>query len=345
MMNSKEPRRFKQRPRVPVYAAIDVGSHNVRMALYAIEEGTAHATHPHKIKALNDTHECNLGKGIKTDNPMLNREYLANAIDAVSSFRRVLEEHNIKPENTCAVMTAAIRAVSGTERGQEDIAQLAQAFGGRPMYILTGEEEAILDGEAINIAAKSLRDFDGKRCSAAFAAIGGGSIQLGVLSSWGQIENPVSLPYGVYPLMEESGGDIERAGKILNGILLDHYPIDRHKVLVALGRNWRAVGDAACDKGSQILEGDDIRKKLIQMTHRERDYFVAKGGRVEKCADTLPLAAAMLRRVAKHFDSKKLLFLDATIRDAIAHQMHAYRMDNAKKKSPGLGRLFSHLTP
>jgi exopolyphosphatase/pppGpp-phosphohydrolase len=241
-------------------------------------------------------------------------------------------------------MTAAIRAVEHTKQGEKDIKKLASAFKNRAYKILSGSEEATLVGEAVKLVCpKGWITHKGKKTSMAFAAIGGGSVELGVITPEGDIENALALPLGIITLKEESDGKIDQAGKIFNSALKKHYREDKHKILAVIGGNWRGLGEAVCHphRLPTVLEGKKIRSTLLQATRYGEKYYRSLGGRPQKRAAFMSMSAAMLRRVAKHFGAKKIIFLESTIRDAMAQQMHALNTGRLTSASPGLERLFS----
>ncbi|MDE2029365.1 MAG: hypothetical protein KGI97_02255, partial [Alphaproteobacteria bacterium] len=119
-----------------------------------------------------------------------------------------------------------------------------------------------------------------------------------------------------------------------------HYPKQRHHTLCVIGGYWRALGEAVCSQAlPAVLRNGSIRHTLISATHRKESFYKAKGGRISERAKSMPMAAAMLRRVGAHFDAQKIVFLETTVRDAMAQTM--CDRDCGKPIPPGLERLFS----
>jgi exopolyphosphatase/pppGpp-phosphohydrolase len=324
----------------PTYGIIDIGSNNCHLSIY----GIGHDGLLHKLKSLGKTETCKLGEGIWNKSPVLKSKNLDCAVESMGAFRAILTDHSIPAQNTLVVMTEAIRTVQGTPLGDAAITRIIAGAEHLPTYILSGEEEANADGLAINLFCPQSLKLAGRRCASAFAAIGGGSIQFGIITPWGAITDAISLPYGIIRLMEESGGNIEKAILLFNNVLKEHCSKLQQDNLIVLGRQWRALGDVACQGRSRILKGNDIGQTLIHGASDEKKFHHINK-RVRECQPYLPLSAAMLDCVIKRFETTQLEFVDTTIRDAFATTLHAINTGRVSTRPAGLERLFSHLTP
>jgi exopolyphosphatase/pppGpp-phosphohydrolase len=343
----KELKKIKNTPSsiVPIYAAIDVGSNNVRMDMYGLDA----AGHLTKAKITEETlFPCKLAEGMSEKHTEIKKENLALAVAAMSAFDAILTTYKIETKNTCAIMTEAMRVVQNTPQGAKTIAQLATAFHNRPFTIITGEEEATLVGRAVKISCpKGWNNLQGKKCDMAFASIGGGSIELGSISAKGKIRDAIALPFGIHPLIEKSDNDITSAKKILKQALRREDGLQQsYDILAVMGGNWRALGEAICKSPlPATLNGGTINATLDSAMRRSKKQYEALGGRPKKRAEFMQMAAATLQQTVDHFDAKKILFLETTVRDAMAHQMHALSTGKFTRPSRGLERLFSPSAP
>ena len=346
---------------VPVYAAVDVGSNNVRMDLYGVDARGC-------VRKIDITEEtvfpCTLSQGMTKKKPVVKRKNLALAVKAMRAFDAILIKYDIKPENTCTVMTAFARDIQDTVQGKKDIARLAKAYRYRPLRGMspegttlrqlaarkssksdratTEEEEAILIGIAVKIACpRGWRNHRGKRTSIVFGAQGGGSFELGVMTAAGKIKHATALPLGIHPLIKKGRNRPFAAAKIVAHSLHKHYPGHEHKIMAAIGGGFRALAEVECGHLPPAVLKGNIDKKLTRAMHCKPKYYRSLGGSPARRAPYMATGAATLRQAVRHFKANKVIILNKTLRDAMAQQMHALRTGRIRSPSRGLEQLFS----
>ncbi|MDR3450883.1 MAG: hypothetical protein P4M15_14280 [Alphaproteobacteria bacterium] len=323
-----------------LYAAIDIGSGNLRLRIYRPNgDGLLHNLGNFRIDA-------HLAEGISPEKPKISRDNLNIAVQTLHAFNDTLSAFNIRPENVCAVMTAAIRAVENTDQGQQDIQTLAEAYGRDRWFIASEEEEARLVALAATMSCpRELRQFDGKTKDMAFAAIGGGSVELGIVAADDSVKNPVALPYGVHPLLEQFGSKHAQSGKIIDKALQKHFANTHCDILAAGGGNWRVVGSTVGDVHLPPTLGKKGFERLKDAARKKESFFRAQGGEIAERAKFVPVSAAALWRIARHFHVKRIVFFEATMADAIAQQLYLLDSGQTTRPAQGLERLYGHSAP
>jgi len=173
----------------PLRAAIDIGSNTFRL-LIARPVTNEHASPP--WKTVYYTHRIvRLGEGLHHSGK-LSEAGMRRAATALEEFVGIITAHGIKPEDTHAVATAAMR---DAENGKDFSYRIGQETG-LHIRIIEGESEAAmsLQGAAAVLETKTWKDmllFD----------IGGGSTEF-IRASNGNLCDAISRKLGVVRLVD-----------------------------------------------------------------------------------------------------------------------------------------------
>lgn len=201
-------------PKYRPVAVVDIGSNSVRLVVY---DGLRRSPSP----IFNEKILCGLGKGIAITGK-LDELAVVRALSALRRFRALCQQ--ICCEKIFALATAASREASN---GKEFIAAAEQALGAG-IRILSGKEEAKF--AAMGVIA-GIPEADG-----IVGDLGGGSLELIDVRD-GKLYDGVTLPLGSLRLFDLSGGDVDRARKIVDEYLEDTKVLPKLK-----GRSFYAVG-------------------------------------------------------------------------------------------------------
>jgi exopolyphosphatase/guanosine-5'-triphosphate,3'-diphosphate pyrophosphatase len=207
-------------PGINPISVVDIGSNSVRLVIY---EGLSRAP----TVLFNEKVLCGLGKGLAATGRM-DETAIARALAALKRFRALSEQARAFEMHVLA--TAAAREA---ENGAVFI-DSAEAILGRPIKVLTGEEEARYS--AMGIIA-GYYDPDGIA-----GDLGGGSLELvdvqGANYSGGQ-----TLPLGGLRLAELSGNSISKARTIARQQLKKATVLNgaAGRTFYAVGGTWRNI--------------------------------------------------------------------------------------------------------
>ena len=169
---------------MPPVAVIDIGSNSIKLLVAG--KGDSGRLAARQIRTI----EARISAGISLENPRLGPEGAVCGIRAVAEL--VADASAFGPQEIIIVATSAVR---GAANGREFCASI-QAETGRPVRILTGEEEAnlIARGLLCDPALESLRDFY-------VFDLGGGSLECLDFRDRRAVQ-AVSLPLGCVRLTE-----------------------------------------------------------------------------------------------------------------------------------------------
>lgn len=201
-------------------AVVDIGSNSVRLVVY---EGATRSPAP----LFNEKVLCGLGRTIATTG-QLSPKGVELALRALRRFRSLCDQMDC--ERVEVIATAAAREA---ENGPGFIAEARDAMGA-PITVLTGQREAEL--AALGVAA-GLQHVDG------FAGdLGGGSLELIDIKDGG-LAGGLTLPLGSLRLMDQSGGNLAKAAKIVDAELdkIDTLKDGKGRTFYPVGGTWRAL--------------------------------------------------------------------------------------------------------
>src|SRR5437868_7117436 len=130
----------------------------------------------------------------------LDESGMASALDALARYRALCDGHNVI--DVSAVATSAARDASNGR----DFIRRAEKVLGRPIRILSGEEEARIAAEG---TLAGIPNADGL-----VADLGGGSLDMVTVEA-NRTGIAASLPFGPLRLMDLSGGNLGKARDIV----------------------------------------------------------------------------------------------------------------------------------
>ncbi len=207
-------------PKYRPVAVVDIGSNSVRLVVY---DGLRRSPSP----VFNEKVLCGLGKGIALTGK-LNESSIVRALAALRRFRALIRQIGVK--ETFVVATAAAREA---KNGKEFVDRAEEALGAR-ISVLTGKEEARF--AALGVIA-GCPEADG-----VVGDLGGGSLELIDIRK-GKLYDGITLPLGALRLIDMSGGDMDRARKIVDEALGQTKVLERlnGRTFYAVGGTWRNI--------------------------------------------------------------------------------------------------------
>ncbi len=197
-------------------AVVDIGSNSVRLVVY---DGLRRSPAP----IFNEKILCGLGKGVAITG-RLNGPAIERALSALRRFKTLVKQIGVK--QVFAVATAAAREA---ENGEEFIEQAERALGAG-IRVLTGKEEARFAALGVLSGTPEADGLAGD--------LGGGSLELIDIKN-GKLNDGITLPIGPLRLIDLSGGNMDRAQKIV-----DDYLVKAPILKQLAGRTFYAVGGA-----------------------------------------------------------------------------------------------------
>ncbi|MGI9464564.1 MAG: exopolyphosphatase [Aestuariivirgaceae bacterium] len=206
---------YRERPpKFRPVGVVDIGSNSVRLVIYDSQRRAAAPVFNEKVL-------CGLGKGMAKTGE-LSPQGADRALAALARFRTLCRA--IDTNRLYAVATAAAREATN---GKAFITAAETALD-QPIQVLSGKQEARLAAFGV---IGGIPDADG-----IVGDLGGGSLEL-VDVSHGEQFNGVTLPLGPLRLMDDSGGSIEKARKIV-----DEHLANTDLLSSMAGRSFYAVG-------------------------------------------------------------------------------------------------------
>jgi exopolyphosphatase / guanosine-5'-triphosphate,3'-diphosphate pyrophosphatase len=278
-------------PKYRPVAVVDIGSNSVRLVVY---DGLRRSPAP----IFNEKILCGLGKGVAISGK-LNEAAIARALQALRRFKTLIKQIGVK--DTFAVATAAAREASN---GEEfiNLAEKALGFG---ISVLTGKEEARY--AALGVLAGT-PEADGVA-----GDLGGGSLELIDIRE-GKLHDGITLPIGPLRLIDLSGGDMDRATKIVDEYLVK-LPILKQlkdRSFYAVGGTWRNLARIHMAQAKYPLhvlhhytmnhkQAEGIAELVSGLTSSSlKDVKDMSKSRV----DTMPFGAMVLDRLLVHSKAK-----------------------------------------
>lgn len=275
-------------PKSRLAGIIDIGSNSVRLVICEVMGASILQTFNEKVMA-------GLGEGVPKTG-QLSPKGVEAALKALSRYRAILRALNV--ETYQAVATAAVRMASD---GDAFLKQAGKVLG-RPIRLLSGEDEARLSARGVDLSIHDpvglIGDLGGS--SLEFKRIGlengpevGESLMLGPLALGDLVSDPKELRKRIRDTLKTS--------EVLNGAKGRFY---------AVGGAWRAFGRL-------VMEMDKYPLQVLQ-GFQVNDGQVARAAKL--CIDSLSNAAARQqietidKRRAKHFPMAAIL-----IEEILAH--------------------------
>lgn len=299
---SKGPATGSNKARGPV-AIVDIGSNSVRLVVYESQSRIA-------ASLQNEKSICAIGREMVTTG-RLHAEGCEAALEALSRFRMIADGLNV--EHCDAVATAAARDASN---GAEFIRR-AEAAWGRPIRILSGEEEARTAAEGV---VAGIPDADGLA-----ADLGGGSLDM-VSVKGGKTGAAFTLPFGPLRLMDQARGDADKARDIVDKGL-KNIPAISAPALYAVGGAWRSFARVDMEEQNyplHVLQHYTIPRgralRLCRLLAGLSRDSVRKIKVVSKRrAESLPYGAVVLERLLEASDIRDVVISAYGLREGLLY--------------------------
>lgn len=278
-------------PKSRLAGIIDIGSNSVRLVICEVMGASILQTFNEKVMA-------GLGEGVPKTG-QLSPKGVEAALKALSRYRAILRALNV--ETYQAVATAAVRMASD---GDAFLKQAGKILG-RPVRLLSGEDEARLSARGVDLSIHDpvglIGDLGGsslelKRIGLENGPEVGESLMLGPLALGDIVSDPKELRKRIRETL--------KASEALNGAKGRFY---------AVGGAWRAFGRLVMEMDKyplQVLQGFQIN-----------DGQVARAAKL--CIDSLTNAAARQqietidKRRAKHFPMAAILMEEILAQSAL----------------------------
>lgn len=298
---------------MPRFGAIDVGSNAMRLRVVE-----AHS--PEQVREVaSERAPVRLGHDVFLTG-RLAPAALAEAVDALRSFKEVMRAHNV--EGYRAVATSAVREAHNADL----LVERAQREAGIHLEVIEGVEEARL----VVMAVQSAVSIGDRR--ALLVDIGGGSVELTLLAK-GAPHTSISLPMGTVRLHEAFLDPDEPVTEARRALLTEYIERSLHEapwlpgcapdLVIATGGNCEAISDLAAtatDDGEGI-DVDEMRALRDAMseddTRRRRERWGLRGDR----ADVIVPALFVLSAVAEAVSAKAITVPGVGLKDGILREL------------------------
>lgn len=302
----KQPKDKNHKRQVPV-AVLDIGSNSVRLVVY---EGAKR----NPVPRFNEKVLCGLGRSLATTGK-LNEDGVERALRALRRFQAICDQIGV--EKIDIIATAAAREA---ENGP-DFVKRAERVLKTKISVISGKQEAYL------AAAGVISGFP--EASGMVADLGGGSLEIiGVENKKGTISE-ASLPLGGLRLIDQSGGDLDKAGKIIDAELakIDWLEKGKGKPLYAVGGTWRAFARlhmAQTQYPLSVFHGYKLPMEEALTFARVLDHLSPVSldgvGAISKArTETVPYGALVLERLMQRMRPSEFIVSAFGVREGLLY--------------------------
>ncbi len=274
-----------QAGRAPI-AVVDIGSNSIRLVVF---DGLKRALFP----LFNEKVMCGLARGLERSGE-LNSNGVAMALDNLGRFVTLADV--MGAERIDLLATAAVRDA----KNGADFVRKVEKSCGRPVRVLSGEEEARLSAMGVLMGMP--------QATGVMGDLGGGSLELVALER-GKLGAHATLPLGPLRLAEAAGEDMGRAAGLVDKALepLTWLRDLKGETFHPVGGAWRTLARIHMEQSGYPLHViQDYRVPRRDMEEMAR--LIAGMGRkslarlvdvARRRLESLPLAALVLERVLK----------------------------------------------
>lgn len=295
------------------FAAIDVGSNAIRLAICKINGGGRLKT----VKTMREP--VRLGADVFAKG-RISKENLDRMVRAFAQFRKLIDENNVTQFK--AVATSAVREASNKHLLLERLRDEVDVN----LVVI----DAIEEGRLIHLAVSSALDLKNK--TALLMDIGGGSVEF-VLSSNGKILKVDSFKIGtVRTLLNQQGGLKSEASlresifrherKLKNFLQGNSRPVD---IVVGTGGNIVCLGHLRKEllgkKNSMHIKRPDVPRiieRLLDLGYQGRlKYLKMRPDR----ADVILPAAYLVEMLFNNIPGEVLQIPDVGLKDGVLHDL------------------------
>ncbi|MBP02313.1 MAG: exopolyphosphatase [Rhodospirillaceae bacterium] len=286
----KKPKLYKKSVGV-----IDVGSNTVRLVVYANFNRVP-------IAVYNEKAQCALARNLDTSG-VLNPEGVKKTLELMQRFSLITKKMHI--DKLGVLGTSALR---DAKNGDEFVSLIRQKTG-LNINVLSGKKEAELSALGV-LCGIPLAD-------GTVADLGGGSLELIDVGNANRARG-ITLPLGTIRLADFSGSDISLAKKLVDSMLVEQSWIKKTKgrTLYAVGGAWRALARicvAQMDYPLHVLDNFTLTRSKANalfkiISHLGPESLSRIVGISQGRAQSLPLAAMVLRRLMSYGQPSKVVF-------------------------------------
>jgi len=298
-------------------AVIDLGSNTTRLNVFKLDD----TAQPELLAEAK--YKVRLSEDMGDDKVLINPAAIQRALDAMQNFSRILAGY---PDvRVLAVATEAMRRA----RNGPALAELLYQTTGIPIRIISGEEEAFFDFQAVRHTMPE-RD-------ALIIDTGGGSCEL-ILMREGKCRQTVSLPIGSVVLSEKftDKGDMTAAAifRLFNHVharlsMITWLSEARGLPVIAVGGNHRAVAkiwknnqdDDASLHGYEITR-DNMNSLYIDLLDADSSRRQVMLGKNKDRADIISAGLVPLIQCLRLLETRKIIFCETGLREGVIFSEH-----------------------
>lgn len=299
-------------------AVIDLGSNTTRLNIFEMHDGKEQPELLAEAK-----YKVRLSEDMGDDKVLINPAAIARAMDAMQNFSKILAGY--PDARVLAVATEAMRRA----RNGPALAELLFQTTGIPIRIISGEEEAFFDFQAVR---HSLPERD-----ALIIDTGGGSCEL-ILMRAGQCLQMVSLPIGSVVLSEKftDKGDMTAAAifRLFNYVQARlstvHWLAEARELpVIAIGGNHRAAGkvwknnqdDDASLHGYAITR-ENLNSLYIDLLDADNNRRQVMLGKNKDRADIISAGLVPLIQCLRLLETHRIIFCETGLREGVIYAEH-----------------------
>lgn len=303
--------------RAPV-AVVDIGSNSVRLIVY---DDASRAPAP----VFNEKVLCGLGRSVATTGK-LDPDGMSRALRALRRFRALIDQLEVTRVEVIA--TAAAREA---ENGPEFIAKAERVLG-RKVTVLSGTMEAELAALGIIAGIHGADGFVGD--------LGGGSLEL-INVHDGKLTDAITMPLGGLRLIDESGGDLEKARAIVDAEFAKVDWLDKGKGrdFYAIGGTWRAIARlhmAQTDYPLSVMHNyrmgaGEALKFAALLDHQSQSSLAGIRDISSARRETVPYGALVLERLIKQMKPRSIVMSVLGIREGL---LYSVLSEEERQKDP-----------
>src|SRR5258705_1644475 len=279
---------------------------------------------------------------------------MASALDTLARYRALCDGHGVI--DVGAVATSAARdAANG-----RDFIRRAEKVLGRPIRILSGEEEARIAAEG---TLAGIPDADGL-----VADLGGGSLDM-VTAKDGKTGAAATLPFGPLRLMDAAGGNLNKARNVVEKGLerVEFAKALKGRALYAVGGIWRALAHVDMEQQNYPLRvlhhyvipaGRAVKLSRV-VSGLSRKSLEKMRSVPKRRAEALPYGALVLEEMIEVFGLKEIVVSAYGLREGVLQRKlkseeiakdplieFARDMNARESRTPGhAAELFSWMAP
>ena len=298
-------------------AVIDLGSNTTRLNIFELRDGQT----PELLAEAK--YKVRLSEDMGDDKVLINPAAIQRAIEAMQNFSKILSQY--PGVRVVAVATEAMRRA----RNGSALAELLLQTTGIPIRIISGEEEAFFDYQAVR---HSLPERD-----ALIIDTGGGSCEL-ILMTDGQCRQMVSLPIGSVVLSEKftDKGDMSAAAifRLFNHVHARlstiHWLADaRDLPVIAVGGNHRAAAkiwknnqDDDAPLHGYAISRENFNSLYIDLLDADSSRRQAMLGKNKDRADIISAGLVPLIQCLRILETRRIIFCETGLREGVIFAEH-----------------------